>query len=167
MIFPGNSCRHAGYARPSRSQRLADASRSDAMPANSVPNLSTSVRWLASQAHGQGRNRVDVLPNGIGPGPVRIIRPGAQGNWNTAAVLAIADVSWMHPWSHPPYGQALRHQPECDCCDLRLVQEIPAQDPVHNRMQPQPPFRVYVKGLRNSSGFASPPRLRPSLLATT
>ncbi len=166
MIFPGNSCRHAGYVRSSRSQRLADAIRSDAMPANSVPNLSTSVRRLASQAHGQGRNRVDVLTEWRCPRAGED-HPPWHCNWNMAAVLAIADVSWMHPWSHPPYGQALRHQPECDCCDLRLVQEIPAQDPVHNRMQPQPPFRVYVKGLRNPSGFASPPRLRPSLLATT
>ena len=49
----------------------------------------------------------------------------------------------------------------------RLVQEIPAQGPAHNKMQLWPRLRLYVKGLRNPSGLVPPPRLWSSLPATT
>ena len=55
--FFGNSDRHTGYAMSSRPRCLASARRSDAIAANSVPNLLTSVHRFGITHHGQGRKR--------------------------------------------------------------------------------------------------------------
>ena len=68
------------------------------MTANSVPNLSTSVRRLAPQVVVKVAIERVLAPNGIGPEPMGIIPLGAKGNWN-AMVLAIVNASGMRPGS--------------------------------------------------------------------
>lgn len=78
-ICPGHSHRYTGYSRSSGAQCLASTRRSDAMAANLVPNLSTSVRRFGITHHGQGRNQVDMCIEWHWPRADEDHPPGGSG----------------------------------------------------------------------------------------